>query len=528
MGNEPEARSGASGSPSARSGDLGEAGAEEVRRLRVDARQRHPVARWQAGPATVRCLLDRSLDSAGRDEPSQDYLAMAYSSHRLCFAVTDGVSSSFLGELAARTLAEGLTGWLCDHPPVRSEERFAADVQACLERLATESAESIARHPIPLSASGFVRELLEQRREYGSEAMVACGLIDFDGEAPAVALAWLGDVRLVVIGTDGTRHERSGRTADRWSTRLGPRGTVATWYSPLEGVARVVASSDGVVARDLEAVLVLGDARLDDMLAVSALRPEGDDMSFVDIEIAAGAMPPLSAVGPVPAPPEHTDDRPGQQEPGPQTAVAPESGGRQPGDPRSRPVDGPLRPPSEIPPPHVSWTSLTRGAYRLTWDRVPDADAYTVELSPTRSFEIPVAYQLHTTTFRPPPFDGPVWVRVRSHAAEGAGPWTPPIELSPTAAHRTAPEPGPYPSRPERAGPDLRVQQRGTHVQFLWQAPGPCTLRLVSRNLRRDVRVDGGRFETVLPHGQFFARIGFRTADGAVRWGGVIDFVVPA
>src|ERR1035438_9437470 len=78
------------------------------------ANERQPLERLSVPPGMVRLLLDRSLESASRDEPTQDYLVIEHSPARLSFAVTDGVGSSFVGELAAQFLARRVAKWLFD------------------------------------------------------------------------------------------------------------------------------------------------------------------------------------------------------------------------------------------------------------------------------------------------------------------------------------------------------------------------------------------------------------------------------
>src|SRR4051794_16290180 len=74
-------------------------------RLLPDPLHGQPLLRVPARPAEVRLLLDRSYESAQAQEPTQDYLVVRCDPRRLTFAVTDGVGSSFLGDVAAQILA---------------------------------------------------------------------------------------------------------------------------------------------------------------------------------------------------------------------------------------------------------------------------------------------------------------------------------------------------------------------------------------------------------------------------------------
>ncbi|MFG2044786.1 protein phosphatase 2C domain-containing protein [Dactylosporangium sp. NPDC048998] len=455
--------------------------------VEFDPLRREPVRRWGAGGAVVRGMLDRSPDSAGRGEPSQDYVAVLYGKNRLSFAVTDGVSSSFLGDLAARFLATRLVPFMHEQqPPLRSEAAFAAAVQRHLVQLAEEYGPQVAGHPIPDGAAGYVRELLEHRREYGSEAMFGCGTIDFRRDR-IVTLAWLGDVRLVVLGAGGRRRDFSGSTADRWSSRLGPRGEVECRRWRLGDVERVVLCSDGVAA-DLDAVIDLGDRALDEVLAAAAQRPDSDDMSLLDIAVARSAMPDPSVT--------HQAGR---------SAV--HSGHSSRLD-RGEPV--PVEATAGVPPPgRLRWRGPAGAGYTISWDTVPGAEAYTLELSPTAAFDDPLTYRVTRTEFTAPALDGPVWVRARSHAQGDAGPWGSAAELT------TARLP-------------FVVSQHGDRVRLTWPPGDPSVLRLRAggRTWEVDAGTDG--VELPLPPGRCVARLGVRGPDGELDWGAEFAFEVLA
>src|SRR5690242_11324291 len=183
----------------------------------------------------MRILLDRSFESARANEPTQDYLAVRGDQRRLTFAVTDGVGSSFLGDVAAQILAAHLTDWLA-----RASDPFDAALEVFLRELSREVVDRVASWPLPESVSGLVRSALDQQRAYGSEAMFACGSVDLVGGRDAsVTVAWLGDTRVRIIMRDGRHITHSGQTTDRWSSRLGPRGRVHSHTWPLAEVARV-------------------------------------------------------------------------------------------------------------------------------------------------------------------------------------------------------------------------------------------------------------------------------------------------
>jgi hypothetical protein len=451
-----------------------------------DPLRREPVRRWAAGGAVMRGMLDRSLDSADRGEPSQDYVAVLYGKNRLSFAVTDGVSSSFMGDLAAPFLATRLVWFLHEQKSSRrSEVAFAAAVQRYLLQLAEEYGPQVARHPIPDSTSGYVRELLEQQRAYGSEAMFACGTIDF-GRDPAVTLAWLGDVRLVVLAA-GKRRDFSGSTVDRWSSRLGPRGEVTCRSWRLGNVERVVLCSDGV-AGDLDAVIDLGDLDLDDVLAAAAQRPDSDDMALLDIALAGSALPDPSVA-------HRADKPPVRSGPSPKFDLA-----------EPAPVESRA---GVAPPGRLDWQGSASAGYKISWDAVPDAETYTLELSQTAAFDNPLTYRVTRTEFTTPALDGAVWMRARSHAQGDAGPWGKAVELT------TARSP-------------FVVSQHSDRIRLTWPQSDPGVLRLRADGRTWEVDAGAEGIDIPLPPGRCVARLGVRGPDGKLSWGEEFAFEVLA
>src|SRR5258707_4523332 len=104
-----------------------------------------PLLRIPARPADVRILLDRSNESAQAGEPTQDYLAVRCDPRRLSFAVTDGVGSSFLGDVAAQILAVHLADWLAGATStVDGGSQVAAALDRYLRELSQKAAELVA------------------------------------------------------------------------------------------------------------------------------------------------------------------------------------------------------------------------------------------------------------------------------------------------------------------------------------------------------------------------------------------------
>ncbi|PJF34425.1 MAG: hypothetical protein CUN49_15725, partial [Candidatus Thermofonsia Clade 1 bacterium] len=71
-----------------------------------------PARRERIGKVMLTYLYDRSRDSQQAGARGQDFIAFCGNEKRLAFAICDGVSQSFYGDLAARFLGEKLVAWL--------------------------------------------------------------------------------------------------------------------------------------------------------------------------------------------------------------------------------------------------------------------------------------------------------------------------------------------------------------------------------------------------------------------------------
>jgi hypothetical protein len=433
-------------------------------RVLPDPLHGQPLLRIPARPADVRIALDRSHESALADEPSQDYLAVRRDARRLSFAVTDGVGSSFLGDVAAQILAIQLAEWLA---AVSGGDHVGPDLERYLSELSTEVAERVANWPIAESVPALIRAALDQQRAYGSEAMFVGGTVDLSGRRDAkVTVVWLGDSRLRVVMRDGRTSDYSGRTTDRWSSRLGHRGQVQSRTWPFADVARIMACTDGLLPA-LDATVTLPDTALQERLREQARRPGNDDLALVDIGLVPDAMPAgvaanptlwrrltdepqrrharatpagsalrriIRAVGPVAgqggAPSPVPETVPGlATEPGPEAVPVPDAP-RTPAEPRhsASTVDS-HTPPGVAPPGQIVWRRIDRGR-ELNWEPVPGADSYAIQLCREKTFAEPLNYTVPGLTFALPPLGPPLFGRVRSVAGDKPGPWGPVYDLT--------------------------------------------------------------------------------------------------
>ena len=160
---------------------------------------------------SLRYAYARSTDTKKNDDIGQDYLALSLTDERLTFAVCDGVSQSFFGDLAARALGNALVQWLeaLAAPLTDSGEGYET-LQRNLQALIGPITEEVIKLQFPEDMPGLVAVVLEKKRQLGSESTFAAGTLDF--KAGWYSLAWMGDTRLRIWDANGELTGKLGKT----------------------------------------------------------------------------------------------------------------------------------------------------------------------------------------------------------------------------------------------------------------------------------------------------------------------------
>lgn len=260
-----------------------------------------PARREYIGKVALTYLYDRSRDSQQAHGRGQDFIAFYGDEHRLAFAVCDGVSQSFYGDLAARFLGEKLVTWLAELPFPDDAEAFRAALSAQLAAWQPEADALVAAQPIRPDLPPLLRDALLRKRENGSESMFLAALIDH--QAGALAACWMGDLRLRLFNVEGEElplPEALWETRQRWSSRLGAKnGAPQVLLRSLHGIARLTAHSDGFGSRaDMLKRFTLEslDALADELVSL----PASDDLSLLDIALNSAPEPRATLETPVP------------------------------------------------------------------------------------------------------------------------------------------------------------------------------------------------------------------------------------
>ena len=224
---------------------------EQVGLIRISQEHETSAQAETFGPFHLTYAYARSAEGQSADQPGQDYIVWRTEGSRLVFALCDGVSQSFYGELAARFLGDALVDWLWQLP--LSDKDAAGPATLLTEQLSawTAAATGLVQEQIlPPGIPEMQRVALEQKRALGSQSMFVAGRIDLpDASLPRGRLlcCWLGDCRLRAWrgNVEEPRLSIGRDTAQRWSTRTGAvGGTVCVLSSGVKGRTYLAAAGE--------------------------------------------------------------------------------------------------------------------------------------------------------------------------------------------------------------------------------------------------------------------------------------------
>jgi len=336
-----------------------------------------PVTARQHANFGYRYAYARSADSRAHDDVGQDFLALRADERVLAFALCDGVSQSFFGDLAARILGEALVQWFWENVTSllkSSDGALRSALGEFLDSLVAPASQQVARISVPDHLPPMVREVLEEKRGLGSESTFVAGRLDL--RTNRLYLAWMGDSRLRLWDEQGEITAKLGQTfhtAERWSTRRGRIGNLHVAVIPLAALRYLIAYSDGLARLDRAMSRHLRDESIQAAIDFAGRRPDSDDVSYFEVWL----------------------------------------GGRRP--PEGRPLSAPRA---------LRLTTSDEGLH-LTWQGVPQARWYEVQLEQGEAFEVSAPQTSLLLPARHAPNDR---VRVRAWAEE-VGEWSAFLDL---------------------------------------------------------------------------------------------------
>lgn len=239
--------------------------------------------------ANLRYAYFRSSDSVASQIEGQDYLAFKYGERRLTFVVSDGVGSSFSGNIAASILGEAMLDWLwsLDADHLTSASALSETAKSFLLKLQPKAERQVSRYAIPDHLPALVRQALEAQRDYGSETVFVAGRLDHPGADSAggrLLLVWMGDTQVRLYDDAGRQIELRATfdASDRWSSVQGVRGTVHAWVTDAERVARLLVFSDGISGY-ADQLTAFSDLELEEAAQAQFRTATSDDIALLDI-----------------------------------------------------------------------------------------------------------------------------------------------------------------------------------------------------------------------------------------------------
>jgi serine/threonine protein phosphatase PrpC len=123
-----------------------------------------PTRSIRTGTLVWRYAYARSEECRAAGEPGQDYLSLKVAPPTFVFALCDGVSQSFFGDLAARLLGDSLVDWLWQS---LSEDvdapRFARELAEHLSTLVHAATEQVQAFRLPLRLTRSCRRRSQRK-----------------------------------------------------------------------------------------------------------------------------------------------------------------------------------------------------------------------------------------------------------------------------------------------------------------------------------------------------------------------------
>jgi hypothetical protein len=254
----------------------------------VDQRRETGVTELSFRWGRLRYAYARAFETRQANERGQDSLILNILDSAVSFSLCDGVSMSFMGDVAAHYLGQQL---LKDFPgllkSLAPDEQVETRLAQHLLSLTSPAKKLIQDYHLPDNVLPMVRSVLEEKRAMGSESMFIYGQLDFQQEL--VSLVWMGDSRLRLW-----RHTQEvseaclgdGRfnTRERWSTQHGPLGQVHVWQGALSAITRLLTYSDGLGAYDEPLDKPVSSPAIQEMIQAQGDCPTSDDISLIELD----------------------------------------------------------------------------------------------------------------------------------------------------------------------------------------------------------------------------------------------------
>jgi serine/threonine protein phosphatase PrpC len=247
-------------------------------------------------PVKVSCGFRRCADFDPSNAPGQDFVAVRASPAAIVAVVSDGVSQSFFGDLAAAAVSRVLLEELWAH---HHESVDVPRLDTALQHAASLLDREVAAVRLPAEMPSLQKDALERTRKSGSQAVFAA--IVFKPESQTCDVLQVGDVR-VVAQVRGQVEIIEAPPHERWSSASQES---RTRHVRLERVTKVLLKTDGVGAHwaaSLESEILTSP---ESFAAVAGDLYVQDDLAFASVVTSAQPQQPRTFI----PPPKHTPGR---------------------------------------------------------------------------------------------------------------------------------------------------------------------------------------------------------------------------
>ncbi|MBM7643960.1 hypothetical protein JOD45_000151 [Scopulibacillus daqui] len=258
-----------------------------------DQRSETPINRLYEDPFFCLYGYARSNETQQHNDVGQDYLIFKIDDRSCAFVLCDGVSLSFCGDIAARFLSHKLMDWLkvFHLKDLQDKDVMKERLEAYLHDIVDEATELVDKKTLPPSMPVLLKDVLEEKRKQGSEAMFVCGRVDMlspVANEANVFLAWAGDSRIRLWDQEEEITNLLGHDLNsnqRWSTKRGlVNGGLQTFVSSDVDncIDHLAVYSDGFQVIDQFKTIPSAEF-LPYYMSKSLDSPASDDISFLEL-----------------------------------------------------------------------------------------------------------------------------------------------------------------------------------------------------------------------------------------------------
>lgn len=251
-----------------------------------------PLSQYTRNGIHIRYTCQRKRESVQNSRRSEDYLAFDAEPSHVSFALCDGVSSSFFGNLASQILAEYLVTWLSSEvKPDKTVDVLVQQLNTDLNNNTNFAQSLVEAKKTPWDDHDIYRKAIQEKRKRGTESNFVCGYMQ--SASPSypkgrVLLFWLGDAKLRVYqdyrNVSNDFQIKSGVDGEYWSSARGVLGPIYHCEADLNQIDTVIAHSDGLDPNAVRLRPQISDAQLQQYIE-SAQDYKDDDVSYIEITV---------------------------------------------------------------------------------------------------------------------------------------------------------------------------------------------------------------------------------------------------